>query len=78
MWVTAGDSVTVFSMPDLKRILTIPVGSGADTIVFTPDGKRCFVSNTGADSVSEIDTATYKEIARIPAGKAPKQMIAVE
>jgi YVTN family beta-propeller protein len=76
LWVSAGDSVTIFSLPDLKRLVTVPVGAGADAIVFTPDGKHCFVSSTGADSVAEIDTATYKEIAHFPAGRAPKQMIA--
>jgi YVTN family beta-propeller protein len=78
VWATAGDSVAVFSMPDLKRVLTIAVSAGTDAIAFTPDGKLVFISNTGANSVSEIDAATYKEIARIPAGKAPKQMVTAE
>ncbi len=78
LWATAGDSVTVFVLPDLKRYTTVATGAGADAIVFDADGKHVFVSNAGANSVSEIDTATYKEIAHLPAGKAPGQLAAVE
>lgn len=78
LWATAGDSAAVFSLPDLKRVNTIATGAGADAIVFEADGTHVWVSNTGANSVSEIDTATYKEIAHFPAGKAPAQMTAIE
>ena len=78
LWVTAADSVTVFSLPDLKRFTTIQTGAGADAIAFEPDGKRCFVSNTAANSVSEIDTANFRTIAQIPVGRAPKQLIDAE
>jgi YVTN family beta-propeller protein len=47
-------------------------------MVFTPDGKECFVSNAGSNSVSAIDTASYKELARIPVGKVPKRIIAAD
>lgn len=78
LWATAGDSVTVFSLPDLKRIATIPTGAGADAIAFNTDGSHVFVSNAAANSVSEIDSMKDKEIYHIPTGKAPGQMIAVE
>jgi YVTN family beta-propeller protein len=80
LWVDSllNNSVTVFSMPDLKMITTIPIGRGPDWMVFTPDGKKCFISNAGANSVSAIDTASYKELARIPAGKVPKRIIAAD
>ena len=50
-----GDSVEVFFPTDLKRVATIPLGKGAGGIVFTPDGKRCFVANTDDNSVSSVD-----------------------
>jgi YVTN family beta-propeller protein len=78
LWATVGDSVEVFFPTDLKRVATIPLGKGADGIVFTPDGKRCFVANTDDNSVSSIDPATYRELARIPVGKGPGQIVASE
>jgi YVTN family beta-propeller protein len=80
LWVDSllDNSVSVFSLPELKRIATIPVGHGPDWLVFTPDGKRCYISNAGANSVSAIDTASLKETARIPVGKVPKRLIAAE
>ncbi|HWD99887.1 MAG TPA: hypothetical protein VG345_12645, partial [Bryobacteraceae bacterium] len=61
LWVDSllNNTVTVFSMPDLKMMRTIPIGRGPDWMVFTPDGKECFISNAGSNSVSAIDTASY-------------------
>ena len=79
LWVCSllDNSVSVFSMPNLHRLATIPVGKGPDWLTFTPDGTRCYISNAGADSVSAIDVETRKELARIPVGKVPKRIIAV-
>jgi len=78
LWVDSllDNSVSVFSLPDLKRITTIPVGSGPDWMVFTPDGAKCYVSNAGSNSVSAIDAVKFKELTRIPVGKIPKRIIA--
>jgi hyaluronoglucosaminidase len=80
LWVNSllDNSVTVFSMPDLKRITTIPVGKGPDWMTFTPDGTRVYVSNAGSDSVSVLDAASKKELTKIAVGKVPKRIIAVE
>ena len=78
LWATAGDSVVVFGLPDLKRQNTVAIGAGAGAIAFEADGKHVWISNSGANSVAEIDTVTYKEVAHFPTGKAPVQMIAVE
>jgi YVTN family beta-propeller protein len=80
LWVNSllDDSVSVFSLPELKRITTIKVGRGPDWLVFTPDGKRCYVSNAGSNSVSAIDVVGLKEVVRIPVGKIPKRIIAAE
>jgi YVTN family beta-propeller protein len=79
LWVNSllDNSVTVFSMPDLKRITTIKVGKGPDWMAFTPDGKRVYVSNAGSDSVSVLDAASKKELTQIAVGKVPKRIIAV-
>jgi YVTN family beta-propeller protein len=79
LWVCSllDNSVSVYSMPTLHRMATIPVGKGPDWLTFTPDGSRCYISNAGADSVSAIDVALRKELARIPVGKVPKRIISV-
>jgi YVTN family beta-propeller protein len=76
LWATAGDAVEVFSLTDFKKKATIPSGKGASGIVFTPDGKQCFVANTEDNSVSSIDSAAMREVTRIPVGKGPDRMVA--
>src|SRR5256714_13727597 len=47
LWVTSllDNSVSVYSLPSLERISTTPVGHGPDWLTFTPDSRRCYVSN---------------------------------
>jgi YVTN family beta-propeller protein len=80
LWVTSllDNSVSVFSLPGLKRLATIPVGNGPDWLTFTPDSRLCYVSNAGSDSVSAIDMALFRELTRIPVGKVPKRLIAAD
>jgi YVTN family beta-propeller protein len=80
LWVNSllDNSVSVFSLPDLKRIATIPVGRGPDWLTFTPDGQRCYISNAGSNSVSSIDAVNLKELTKIPVGKVPKRIIATD
>lgn len=80
LWVNSmlNNVVYIYSLPELKLLGNVAVGRGPDWLTFTPDGKRCYVSNAGADSVSSIDTNTRKELARIPVGKVPKRIITVE
>jgi len=80
LWVTSllNNSVSVFSLPQLQLITTIPVGRGPDWLTFTPDGRQCFVSNAGGNSVSAIDTIKLKEVAKIAVGKVPKRIIAAD
>ena len=77
LWVNSllDNSVSVFSMPALERLATIPVGRGPDWMTFTPDGKRCFISNAGSNSVSIMDVAARKEVTKVPVGKVPKRII---
>ena len=47
--MAGADSVEVYSLPGLKKIATVPVGKGAGTIVFTPDGK---IRGDGIDDIA--------------------------
>ena len=77
LWVTSllNNTVNVYSLPGLKLLDTTSVGKGPDWLTFTPDNKRCYVSNAGSDSVSVLDVATHKELTKIPVGKVPKRII---
>ena len=81
VWSTDTNHSLVFvyeRMPEPPRqIARIPVGKVPYWMVFTPDGKTCYVANTGDDTVSAIDVATKKERTRISVGKgkAPKRLL---
>jgi len=53
---------------------TIPVGSGPNQVVMTPDGSKVYVSNGGDDTVSVIGTLSNTVIATIPVGSQPAQL----
>jgi YVTN family beta-propeller protein len=75
LWVNSSiaGGVFVYSLPDLKVQGFVKTGKVPDWITFTPDGKLIYVANSGANSVSAIDTVARKEIARIPVGEVPKR-----
>jgi YVTN family beta-propeller protein len=75
LWVNSSvaGAVFVYSLPDLKLLGHTVIGDVPDWMTFTPDGKFVYISNAGSNSVSAVDTATYKEVARIPVGETPKR-----
>ncbi|HEY7288849.1 MAG TPA: beta-propeller fold lactonase family protein [Vicinamibacterales bacterium] len=77
LWVNSkvNSHVYVYSMPDLALLGDVKVGDHPDWLTFTPDSKRIYVANAGSNSVSAIDIATRKEVARIPVGQVPKRNI---
>ena len=70
---TLNSSLYMYSLPDLKLVGSADVGVAPDWVTLTPDGKRAYVANAGLNSVSVIDIATRKEVARIPVGEVPKR-----
>jgi YVTN family beta-propeller protein len=62
-----------YSLPDLKPVGHVHVGGHPEWITLTPDGKRAYVAAAGDNAVTVVDTATLKEIARIPVGQVPKR-----
>lgn len=77
LWVNSklNSHVYAYSLPDLTLLGGVKVGDDPDWLTFTPDSKRVYVANAGSNSVSVIDTAARKEIARIPVGQVPKRNI---
>jgi YVTN family beta-propeller protein len=62
-----------YSLPDLKPVGHVHVGQHPEWVALTPDGKRAYVAAAGDNVVSVVDTATLKEVARIPVGQVPKR-----
>jgi YVTN family beta-propeller protein len=77
LWVCSkvNSHIYGYSLPDLKLLGGVHVGDHPDWLTFTPDSKRVYVANAGSNSVSAVDIATRKEIARIPVGQVPKRNI---
>jgi YVTN family beta-propeller protein len=77
LWTTSkiNSYVYAYSLPDLKPLGGVHVGSHPDWLTFTPDSKSLYVANAGSNSVSVVDVATRKEVARIPVGQVPKRNI---
>jgi YVTN family beta-propeller protein len=87
LWVasTVANAIFEYSLPDLKLAghcslpnvyppNHAPTGSVPEWITFTPDSKFLYVSNSGARSVTAIDTRTLQIVAVIPAGEVPKRI----
>ncbi len=75
LWVAVSDTLVSYSLSELKKTASVAVDRGPSAIVCASDSARCYVSNTDGGTVSVIDTRAGKEMARIPAGKAPGRMV---
>ena len=62
-----------YSLPDLKPVGHVHVGGHPEWVTLTPDGKVAYIAAAGDNSVTAVDTATLKVIARIPVGQVPKR-----
>jgi len=87
LWVnsTFANAVFKYSLPDLRLVGYAnlpevhplehgPTGAIPEWITFTPDSRTVYVSDSGAGSVSVIDSDTLREIALIPVGEVPKRI----
>jgi YVTN family beta-propeller protein len=69
-----GGYVCVYSVPDLKLLGTIPVGTDPNWVVFSLDGKFAYVSNRGSNDLSVISVAELKEVKRVKVGDYPQRL----
>jgi YVTN family beta-propeller protein len=77
LWVCSkvNHAVYAYGMPGLELLGGVDVGHHPDWLTFTPDSKRLYVANAGSNSVSVVDIALRKEVARIPVGQVPKRNV---
>ena len=64
-------SVYMYSLPDLKLLGSVEVGKSPDWVTLTPDGKMAYVACAASDSVSVVDVAARRVVAKIPVGQVP-------
>jgi YVTN family beta-propeller protein len=62
-----------YSLPDLKLIGSVHVGSHPEWITLTPDGKTAYVAVAGEDETAAVDIKTLKVTARVKVGYVPKR-----
>jgi len=59
VYVTSTDSVSVIDTASKKAVTSVPTGLGPVGVVVSPDGTKAYVANSGGNSVTVIDTATF-------------------
>ncbi|HKV41265.1 MAG TPA: YncE family protein, partial [Blastocatellia bacterium] len=70
-WNTA--TVAVVDPNRLEKVIHIPVGGHPTAMLLNESGTRLYVVNSGADSVSAIDTASNREVERISVKLSEKE-----
>ncbi len=68
---SAKSSVRVVALKSAAAMLSLPAGHTAVAPVLSPDGALLYVCNRFDNNVSVLDTATRKELARIPVVREP-------
>ena len=68
------DTLYRLSGPDFTRQSSVKAGYRPYGVAFSPDGKTLAVTNWGDRSVSMLDPASLREIARIAVGSHPNEM----
>lgn len=64
-----GNTLQVWETASFTKVTEIPVGHGAYNVEPSPNGKLVIVTNKKDQSISLVDAASLKELARIPTSK---------
>jgi len=75
---TAANYVALVANPNMSTEAIIPVGEQPNWAINSLDGKYCYVSSRGSNTVSVISYEDKTEVKRIPVGNYPQRMIAVQ
>ena len=72
IFVATGESVlTVINSETKKVVTTIDTGAGTTDVRYNPKDKRVYAVNANAGTLSAIDPATNKPVAKLEVGKNP-------
>ena len=72
IFVATNESViTVINSETEKVVTTIDTGSGTSDVRYNPKDQRVYAVNTGAGTLSVIDPATNKSVAKLEVGSSP-------
>ena len=72
IFVATNESViTVINSETEKVVTTIDTGSGTSDVRYNPKDQRVYAVNTGAGTLSVIDPATNKAVAKLEVGSSP-------
>lgn len=63
----------VHALPGLEEVGRVFVGQHPEWVTFTPDGRYIYIAAAGDNMMFVVDTATLKEVARVPVGQVPKR-----
>lgn len=80
-WVALGETATAIVVVDIRnlrhpRVLrVIHPAVAAHDLSFSPDGRTVWVSSADAGHVSVLRATDGREVARIPAGRAPQHVL---
>ena len=66
--------VAVVDIEQRKLVRTLPTGKNPSVALFTPDGSKVYVSNTGEASIYVFDTSSWEKIAEIATDPGPDGM----
>jgi len=77
LWATSKwyGYVAAYSLPDLKLLKVVPVGSHPEWLTIPPDGKSVYVSLAGDDKTAVVDNKTLTLVTKIPVGAVPKRNV---
>jgi YVTN family beta-propeller protein len=77
LWVSdsTNGQVVLFNAYRDKQVATIPTGTGAHAIAFSPDGRTAYITNQLAATVSAIDVRSRTVEATIDVGEKPNGMV---
>jgi YVTN family beta-propeller protein len=75
LWSTSKyyDYVAAYSLPDLKLLKVVTVGSHPEWLTIPPDGKSLYVAVAGKNATVVVDNKTMAVVATIAVGQVPKR-----
>jgi YVTN family beta-propeller protein len=73
------DAIFVFdaTVEPPKQLLQFPTKRDPHWLCFSPDGKYCYISNSGVDELQIVEVASRQEVGRRKVGISPRRLLAV-